>query len=157
MRQRINAPIDAEQLIDKFISQATALGACDLFTDFFKDGRHRSIDALAHLVFTPQGIEFCTKNQFPTLPTFRQFKQFGLEEYGIFVDAGEVALCGVPQVLLVGRTFATLSYSETKRYEVALMHGAKAVVNASGWSVVDITGGKGCDVQRRISDNAYIF
>ena len=93
---------------------------------------------LADLIFTPQGIEFVINNRFPDLNTFRRFKPYKPERYGIYIDCGQISLNEQRRVLLVGKTSATLNYKATEGSNVYLMHGAKASVVAGGYAVVKV-------------------
>lgn len=131
-------------------NQAKKLGVCSMFS-----GKEKTSE-LMDLVFTPQGIEFCTKYHFPSLPVYRTYKGAEAEEHNIYIDR-EVSLNNVDRVLLVGDTQAVLTYDDpTKRHEVILMHGAKARIEASGWAVVFVTNAGGV-VETEVRDNAKIL
>lgn len=111
---------------------------------------------LMKLIFTPQGVEFCTKFNFPNIHAFRQHKGPEAEQNGIYIDT-DTKLHNVEQVLLVGNTNAVLTYDDrTKSHHVILMHGAKAKIKASGYAVVFITNAGGV-IEREINDNALIL
>lgn len=141
-----------EELIKQIHAQASLLKACPLFT-----GRERTLDDIVGLFFSAQGMEFCIKNHFPNLATFRQFKRYGVERFGIYIDAGTITLRNPARAILIGRTLATVNCDTLERHEVFVLHGAKAVVNASGWAVVSLTVEQGCPVIRNTSDNAVVI
>lgn len=144
-----------EKIIEQIKRQARLLGACDLLT-----GGETTLDELVRLFLTPQGMEFCLRNRFPSLPTFRQLKAAGadLTQYGIYVDEGNVRMRNPDRhIVLIGRTTATVSCDECQRYQVTLMHGAKGVVNAMRWAVVAVDGETRSGLMCNVSDNAIIL
>ena len=129
---------------------ASKLGVCSLFKGT------ESIDELIELFKSPQGIEFCGKHNFPDLPTLRTFRGVQASRLGLFIDT-DISRENPAKVILVGNTIATLTYTDpSKRHEVILMHGAKAIIKASGYSVVFVTNNGG-EVETHISDHAKIL
>lgn len=141
-----------EAVIRQIYTQAKLLGACPLFT-----GKERTLDDLVALFTSPQGIEFCAKKHFPNIATFRLFKAHGVEKYGIYIDAGSITLKNPERAILIGRTTATVFCDSLARHEITLLHGARAVVNASKWAVAHITAERGCSFIKNVSDNAVII
>jgi len=142
---------DINTIIQLVVKQARELGACPLL---------RGDEDLAGLikVFTsPQGMEFCLRHRYPNTATFRLFKPFGVERFGIYIDAGDITLKNPNRAILVGRTVGTVACDTTERHEIVLLNGAKAVVNASKWSVAVIKAGSGCACVKNVSDNAVIL
>lgn len=125
---------------------------CNLFK-----GTERTIGELAAVFTSPQGLEFCIRYHFPNMATFRLFKGLGAEKYGIYIDAGIITLKNPERAILIGRTSATINCDECKRHDIVLLHGAKAVVNASKWAVASLTASSGCSYIKNISDNAIIL
>lgn len=119
---------------------------------------NESIEQLANLYKSTQGVEFCMRYHFPNLSTLRTFKRERPERFGIYIDAGNITLDEPKdKVLLIGRTTAVVNCSETRRYNIVCLHGGKAVVNASKWAVVRVEAENGTTVVRNISDNAVIL
>jgi hypothetical protein len=116
-----------------------------------------NIEEIIRLFFSPQGVEFCQNYNFPDIKTLRRFKQYDVERFGVYVDAGRITLDNVRRAILIGETQATVICDKTQRYEVIMMHGAKAEVKASGWSVVCITNKNGCEVTVAAKDRAKIL
>lgn len=116
-----------------------------------------SLEQLVALFTSPQGMEFCQRRRFPDPATIRRFKPYGMERFGVYIDAGRITLRNQPRVVLLGDTSATLSYDEGGRHEVFLMHGAQAAIAASGWAVVFVTSGEGCAVSRTERERAKIL
>ena len=126
---------------------------CNLFK-----GTERTVDELAAVFLSQQGLEFCTRYHFSSLSTFRLFKAQGVDKkYGIHIDAGNITLQNPERAVLIGRTVAVVNCDECKRHEIVLLHGARAVINASKWAVVSVTASAGCGYIKNISDNAIIL
>ncbi len=141
-----------EQIIKQIYEQARLLGACPLFT-----GRERTLEDIVNLFTSPQGIEFCVTKHFPNMATFRLFKPYRVERFGIYIDAGTLTLRNPDRAVLIGRTSATIFCDTLASHEILLLHGAKAVVNASGWAVCKTTVEAGCSLIRNTSENAVIL
>ena len=141
-----------EQIIQQIYKQARLLGACELFT-----GKEHTLEDIVHLFVTPQGIEFCINNHFPNMETFRLFKPYKIERFGIYIDAGTITLHNPKQAILIGNTVATINNDTLDAHEVILLHGAKAVVNASGWAVCKAIVAEDCYIDSNVTDNAIIL
>lgn len=114
------------------------------------------LEQLIRLMFTPQGIEFLTKYNFPDLATFRKFKKYHPERYGVYIDCGEISLSEARRVFLVGNSSATLNYRETAGNRVYLMHGARASIVASGYAVIKIEHDAKSNVSYITKDKAIV-
>lgn len=141
-----------ENLIQQIYSQAVNIGACPLFT-----GKEKTLEDIIELFLTPQGMEFCTEHHFPNIATIRLFKQYGVERFGIYIDAGVITLKNPKRAILIGKTSATVNVDTLERHEVTFMHGAKGTVNASKWAVVRVKQGNGCTVIKNVFNNAIIL
>lgn len=121
----------------EFFEMANRLGACRLLHGT------ESKEDLMRLLLTPQGTEFCTKHNFPSLEQLQQFKGDTAERMGIFIDTN-TELTNPVKVFLAGRTRAVLHFDAIGRYNVILMHGAAAEIHASNYAVVFVknAGGK---------------
>lgn len=130
---------------------AAKLNACQMFKG------DESIEDLAALMFSPQGVEFLTRYKFPDLAVFRKFKRFSPEKLGVYIDAGQITLKNPEKAFLVGNTVAVLQYDELKAKRLVMMHGAKATVEASGWAVVRIDTDGTCNVDVKKADHAKVL
>lgn len=131
---------------------ADKLAACEMFTG------GESLSDLAELFTSAQGIEFCLAAKFPTLATLRLFKRFGVERYGVYIDAGDITLDNPRRAILIGRTTARVNYTDKSAlHNLTLLRGASAVVNASGWAVVGLTSERGCKLIKNVTGNAVIL
>lgn len=115
-----------------------------------------NLEQLIRLMFTPQGIEFLTRYNFPDLATFRKFKKYHPERYGVYIDCGEISLSEARRVFLVGNSSAMLNYRETAGNRVYLMHGARASIIASGYAVVKIENDAKSSVSYITKDKAIV-
>lgn len=111
--------------------EAVALGACE------KTGGISDWRSLSWLFFSPQGLEFCKKNNFPSIETFRKVGNEPLSMNNIFVDAGTIDRANDSNIAIVGQTDASLVFDDpTKIHKVVVMHGAKVFIAARNYAVV---------------------
>lgn len=116
--------------VNEILRNAVKLGACEA------SGKATDWKSLAWLFFSPQGVEFCRKHNYPSLDVFRQMDGV-ISSLGVYVDNA----CNVTNedVALVGESYSELHFSGTDRpYKVILMHGAKAKIYAGMYAVVKI-------------------
>lgn len=117
-----------------------------------------TLEEIIALFKKPQAVEFCLHYHFPNITTLRAFKADRPERFGVYIDAGTITLDNPSEkVLIIGRTTAVVNCSELKCFEVVCMHGAKVIINASGWSVVRVEAEKGCGIIRNIKENAIVL
>lgn len=122
-------------IISGIKSKASKLGACD------KLEKADSLEDLANLLFSPQGVEFCEKTGFPDTDTLRPLPETDRERHGVFLDTGIFHVHNLKKIAVYGNTVLNSIYDgDAESYEVLLMHGAKAVITASGYAVVSIHG-----------------
>lgn len=112
--------------------EAIDLGACD------KTNNVSSWKTISWLFFTPQGMEFCAKHNFPTLSMFR-----GMDDEialnNIFVDAGEIQRNNDTTIACIGDTDARLVFDDpTKVHKVIVMHGARVFIVARNYAVIKL-------------------
>ena len=140
-----------ESVIKNIYAQAKLLGCCPLFKGT------EDLQGIIRLFTTTQGLEFCMTHHFPNIATLRLFKKHNVERYGIYIDAGAITLNNPKRAILIGRTSATINCSEIERHEIVLLHGARANINASKWSVVFVKAEQGCAYLKNTSENALIL
>lgn len=132
------------------INNATALGACG------KTAHINNWQELAHLFFTPQGLEFCQKNNFPSIDICRAIKT-DILSHNVFVDCGNINIENQKNVCVAGNTYATIKCSENSFvHKIIMMHGAKAKIYASNYAVIRIVklGEGDVDIQK---DNTVVI
>lgn len=116
--------------VREIMQQALLRGACE------KSNGVSDWKTLSWLLFTPQGVEFCENNKFPSLEMFREMP-CDIANFGVFVDAGKMKRSNDANIALVGDVNAELTFDDnTKVHKVILMHGAKAFIVARNYSVV---------------------
>ena len=116
--------------VNDILNNAVKLGACEA------SGKVTDWKSLAWLFFSPQGVEFCKKHNFPSLETFRHMDEV-ISSLGVYVDKD----CSATNenIALVGDSQSELHFSGTEKpYKVILMHGAKAKIYAGMYAVVKI-------------------
>ena len=110
--------------------EAIDLGACE------KTSSVSSWKTLAWLFFSPQGVEFCQKNNFPTLSMFRKMDE-EIASNCIFVDKGVINRSNDSSIAVIGDTDARLTFDDpTKVHKVIVMHGARVFIVARNYAVV---------------------
>ena len=130
---------------------ARKLEACKMFTG------EESMEEMIDLMFSPQGAEFLTENNFPDIATFRMFKKYHPEQFGVYIDAGEISLSEARKVFLVGNTTARLKYAQTQGNRLILMCGATARIEASGYCVLKIEKDDKSNVEVNVSGHAKVM
>ena len=135
----------------KIHEQCECIGGCESFTG------NESLDELVSLFLSDAGIDFCIRNHFPNTSTFRLFRDFGLEKYGIYIDAGDIEIVNPDKVVIIGRTTAIVKCSSGGRHEVITLNGGKAIISASRWAVVVVKAQAGSTIVKNISENAVIL
>ena len=133
------------------IELADKLATCDMFLGI------ETLPELVKLIFSPRGIEFMTAFDFPCIETFRKFKPYNPELYGVYIDSGNIRLSEAREVFLIGDTTAELKYRQTARNRVYLMCGAKATIIASGYSVIKTESDRKSQVSNLIQDHAIVL
>ena len=112
------------------LNNAIKLGACQ------ESSKATDWKSLVWLLFSPQGVEFCKKHNYPSLDVYRQMDEV-ISSLGVYVDKD----CNATNenVALVGESQSELRFSGTgKPYKVILMHGAKARIYAGMYAVVKV-------------------
>lgn len=116
--------------IDEILQKALRLGACN------KSNGVTDWKTLVWLFFSPQGIEFCEKNNFPTLEMFKGIRE-NVESFNVFVNSGIQKRSNDTYIGLIGDTEGELYFDDnTKVHKVVVMHGAKAKIIIRNYAVV---------------------
>lgn len=109
------------------IEEAIKLGACK------GTEKADNLRKMATLFFSPQGVEFCLKHNYPSLDKFRELNA---EEFGVYVDK-IVKLKNTDTALINSQAKLEFSGLE-KSYKVILMHGAKAEITIKNHAVIKV-------------------
>lgn len=139
------------ETVKDIMKSASLFGACS------KSNGVSDWKSLVWLFFSPQGREFCEENNFPSLEMFQGMKE-RVEEYGVYVDSGEVERSNDANIGLVGNTSATLTFDDNAVvHKVILMHGAKATIKASRYAVILLVNVGNCDVKIEKDETVVIL
>lgn len=131
---------------------ARRLRACMVFT-----GEESTLAEVIAKLLTVEGLEFLLLTGFPTLGTFREYKNALPDGCGVYVDAGDIEINDALDVLLVGDTHATLVYEKTKCHKVTAVFGAKAKASALEFSVVRARRDEDSSIEVERHDNAIVL
>lgn len=137
--------------IETILKKAESLGAC---------GKTRNVacmDDLAELLFSPQGMEFCSGKGFPTIGDLGMIPSDELERNGVYFNSGVVTAVNRKRLAAIGGTVLNAVYDgDAESYTVFLLHGGKAVISASGYAVVSIHGEGEVSVNRGAYAKVFI-
>ena len=111
----------------------------------------------AALMASPAGLEFCMAAGFPSLTDCRRLRPYDAGRYGLYIDAGDITVTDEARVILIGDTRARVSCTKCARYTVAAMHGASAIVEASGWAIVYTAAARGSRLEATRSGQAIVL
>lgn len=115
--------------VEEILRKAVKLGACA------KSGTASDWKSLCWLFFSPQGVEFCRSNNYPSLDMFRAMKG-NIESYGVHVEEDTKAM-NQDEAIISGT--AELTYHGTdKAYKVIIMHGASVRLKVGNYAVVRV-------------------
>ena len=137
--------------VSEIMEQALRNGACN------KSKGVSDWKTLCWLFFTPQGVEFCEENNFPSIDDFREIGS-NISDFGVFVDKGEITRSNDGNIALIGNTQGRLVFDDnTKIHKVILMHGAKAFIVARNYAVVRLINVGNCDVNIHKDNTSVIL
>lgn len=115
--------------VKEILKKAIELGACS------KSQTATDWKSLAWLFFSPQGVEFCRDNNYPTIEMFRAMKG-NTEAYGVHIEE-DIKSVNENKAIIGGT--AELTYHGTeKAYKVIIMHDASVRVKIGNYAVVRI-------------------
>lgn len=129
------------ELVHQIKQDGIAKGLCRLWQMKLKPGL--GVDSLAELYI--RGIDFCIKNDYPTLDFLRTNFKGKCEDYGVYVD-DEVVEKNRKDVVLNGDCKAMLEYDGFAVSNIYIRHNSKASVNVGDHAIVTID----------IFDNSYL-
>lgn len=131
--------------ITEILKSAIELGACE------KSSAATNWKSLCWLLFSPQGMEFCSKHNFPSLEQFRDMERDSLADFCVFIDSGKLSRANDSCIALVGDTRGELVFDDnSKVHKVIVMHGAEAFIVARNHAVVRlcVIGNNKVDIHR---------
>lgn len=130
---------------------ALKLDECQMFQG------NESLAEIAELMYSPQGREFMTATQFPSLETFRRYVPFAPEQYDIWIDCGKTEMENPERCIIVGDTQVKITCNGLKAYTIILMHGATADITASGYAVVHVEKDRTSKANIIVHDHAKVL
>lgn len=137
--------------LQRAIHRCKILGACEALHE------GATLEEVCALIHAPQGREFLLKGE-PTPALWQAAKKVYGGEFArrkIFIDAGDVFMPSKGgSFVAVGATTLHAQPSSCELYRYTLLHGARAIVNASGWAVVNVAADKESTPEVRTSEHA---
>lgn len=130
------------ELSEQLKQDGIAKGLCRMYQMKLKPGM--AIGEMVALFI--HGIDFCVKNDYPTLEFMREHFKGKSEPYGAYVDDIIPNLKNAPDTVLNGECKAMLEYDGYSVSRVYFRHQSKASVNVSGNAKVTID----------VFDNTYL-
>jgi len=125
--------MEQKELVNQLRADGVTKGLCQLYQLKLKGSR--DIEALVKLFI--KGIDFCVKNDYPTLEFMRQNFKGKAEPYGGFVD-DEVIKENLPNAVLNGECKAMLKYTGYSVSRLFVRHTSQAAVNVEDFANVTI-------------------
>lgn len=111
-----------------------AVGLCSQYQGLLD--RSDTVEKMVRLFI--RGIDFCIKNDYPTLEFMRKNFKGKSEPYGGYVDDEITGLRNAPDVVLNGECKAILEYDEYSVSRIYIRHSSQAAVNVSDHALVTI-------------------
>ena len=134
--------MEQKELVNQLRTDGAMKGLCQLYQLILKGSR--DIEALVKLFI--KGIDFCVKNDYPTLEFMRQNFKGKSEPYGGFVD-DEVVVDNLPNAVLNGECKGKLKYTGYSVSRLILRHTSKAAVNVEDHAYLTID----------VFDNSHLY
>lgn len=122
------------ELIEQLKQDGIAKGLCQPWQNKLRDGV--SMKRLVDLYV--RGIDFCIKNDYPTLDFIRENFKGKCEPYGVFVDKQNLNLRELPNVVLLGGCKGTLSYGGYSVCRAFIRHQSEATIKVTGYACITI-------------------
>lgn len=141
------------ELVQQLKKDGIEKGLCRMWQMKLKSGL--SIKSLVELFIN--GIDFCIKNDYPTLDFMRQNFKGKCESYGAYVD-DEVFEKNRRNIVLNGDCKAMLEYDGYTVANLYVRHGSKGAINVSDHAIVTIDAFDDSDIAVAVSgDDAVAF
>ena len=118
--------------VNEILKSAIAQGACE------NASKATDWKSLAWLLFSPQGVEFCEKHNFPSLNQFQAIADENSTQHGVYIDKGVVKQDNC-DIALIGDTRGEIVFDDASRvHKVIVMHGASVFIVARNYAVVRV-------------------
>lgn len=122
------------ELIEQLKQDGIAKGLCQPWQNKLRDGV--SVKRLVDLYV--RGIDFCIKNDYPTLDFIRENFKGKCEPYGVYVDKQDLNLREQSNVVLLGGCKGALSYGGYSVCRAFIRHQSEAAIKVSGYACITI-------------------
>ena len=139
------------KIIEELLAGAKAQGACR------KAGKIKDLDQLVELYLSPQGLEFCINNNYPSPEQWQAIKEaWGeteLAKRNVYINEPHLVVDTNPgNIILVGeKTEAYITASGANRTQTIIaLHGAKAHVTGSDYAVLNLIEATGGTIEYHI-------
>ncbi|MBD5421429.1 MAG: hypothetical protein HDR49_00145 [Bacteroides sp.] len=114
------------ETFNNIIRGAETLGACGMIKTIHDE--RSAADAL----FKPQGIEFCASKDYPKAAQIDASLRALMQEYGIFVDCGDIIVKGHHRLCFIGKCRAKVKAQGCNYLHTILaLDGAEVEIEAS--------------------------
>ena len=140
------------ELADQLRTDGITKGLCTPWQTKLKPGM--KISAMIALYI--KGIDFCIKNDYPTLEFIRENFKGKCEPYGAFIDAEITDRVNAPDTVLNGDCKAILEYNGYSVSRIYSRHNTKASINASDYAKVTIDAFDNSKLVVAVSGNAQV-
>ena len=111
-----------------------AVGLCAQYQGLLD--RSDTVEKMVRLFI--RGIDFCIKNDYPTLDFMRKNFKGKSEPFGAYVDDEITGLRNAPDIVMNGGCKALLEYDEYSVSRIYIRHSSQAAVNVSDHAIVTI-------------------
>lgn len=140
-------------IFDRLRAAALKMGACALASQ--TEG-----DRLARLAFTPQGLEFCSLHDWPTLEDIKEIKPEERERLGFLTPSPsggkKVFDTRITDICIIGPGRAILDCPVTSEpYHILCLDGADVTLSLRNYAVAAIYRGGSAKVQVIPEANSY--
>lgn len=122
------------ELVQQLKEDGKAKGLCRMWQMKLKE----DLDYNALINLYIRGIDFCIKNDYPTLGFIREHFKGKCEAYGVFVDEQNLILRDMPNVVLHGGCKGTLSYGGFSVCHAIIRHNTNVTIKVFGNACVTI-------------------
>lgn len=126
--------MEQKELISQLKTDGIAKDLCQQYQGLLE--RCGDTEKMVQLFF--RGIDFCIKNDYPTLDFMRKHFKGKSEPYGGFIDDDVQGLKNEKNVVLNGNCRAMLEYDGYSVSNLFVRHNSQGSVNVSGFAVLDI-------------------
>lgn len=139
-------------IYDSIRESATGMGACE-------KGKKAQGEEIAKIAFTPQGMEFCCRHDFPKESDIKDIPGEEQERQGFFcrkTDGGRVRIeTDRTDICILGDCDAEVVCSrEDKLYHILVLDRARVKVIMQGYSVASIYCGASAEAEAITTDNS---